>query len=117
MATILIADDDNVMLKLYELHLKKAGHTLIICQEGSSVMEQFERHTIELAVLDYLLPGKTGLELIQIIRKDNEKLPLIVITAQGKQTLKQDLLNAGANAVFTKPFSPSVLMKTIESLL
>lgn len=117
MPTILIADDDNVMLKLYELHLKKLGYTLIFCQEGTSVIDQFEKHPLALAILDYLLPGKNGLELIKIIRETNKTLPLIIITAQGRQTLKEELLTAGANAVFTKPFSPSALIKTIEELI
>ncbi len=119
MKTILIADDDVVMLKLYELNLKKAGFRTLSCKDGLSVLPLLQTENPSLAILDYQLPGKTGLELIQACRADKKwkELPLVVITAQGKESIRNELMCAGANVVFTKPFSPSRLIKTIEALL
>ncbi len=119
MQTILIADDDPVMLKLYQLNLGRAGYRTVACAEGLGVHAKAVAEKPNLAILDYLLPGKTGLELIQDFRADAAwvDLPLIVITAQGKESTKAELMAAGANQVFTKPFSPTALVKSIQELL
>jgi len=118
MKRILIADDDRVMVRLYQLHLRRQGHSLNIFENGEEVLEVLDSLHFDLAILDYMLPGVSGLELIQKIRSMPSKrhCPIIVITGQGRASLKGELTDAGANVVFTKPFSPVQLIKTIESL-
>jgi DNA-binding response OmpR family regulator len=119
MSKILIADDDPVMVKLFEFNLRRNGFELVLCREGHSVVSQAHAHRPDLAIFDYMLPGRSGLELIQDFRADEglAALPIIVVTGQGKGSTRQDLLGAGANEVFTKPFSPTVLLARIRELL
>lgn len=119
MNTILIADDDPVMVKLLEFNLKRGGYQLVQCREGLSVVEQARSHSPSLAIFDYMLPGRSGLELIQDFRGDPDlkPIPIIVVTGQGKGSTKNELLDAGANEVFTKPFSPTVLLSRIKQLI
>ncbi len=119
MTKILIADDDPVMVKLFEFNLKRNGFELVLCREGHSVVPQARSAAPQLVIFDYMLPGRSGLQLIQDFRQseDLRHLPIIVVTGQGKGSTRQDLLDAGADEVFTKPFSPTVLLARIRDLL
>ncbi len=119
MSNILIADDDPVMVKLLEFNLKRSGYTVTVCREGLSVMPQAMEKRPVLAIFDLMLPGRSGLELIHDFKDSKElaELPIIVVTGQGKGSTKQELLGAGASTVFTKPFSPTILMSRIDELL
>lgn len=115
---ILIADDDPVQVKLLEFNLKKFGYEIITCREGLCVQPRALEEGPDLAILDLMLPGKSGLELIRDFKNDSQlsELPIIVITGQGKDSTKDELLASGADCVFTKPFSPKVLIAKINEL-
>lgn len=117
--TILVADDDPVMLRLLQLNLGKAGFSVVSCSEGTSVLETALAVKPSVALLDYLLPGRTGLELIEDFKKTPSlaAVPIIVVTGQGKGSTRNELMAAGAIEVFTKPFSPSLLIETIKEQL
>jgi DNA-binding response OmpR family regulator len=119
MKTILIADDDPVMVKLLEFNLKRAGHRVEICREGLSVVAKACDVRPDLAIFDLMLPGRSGLELIVDFKGDGElaEIPIIVVTGQGKGSTRHELLKAGASTVFTKPFSPTILINRISELL
>lgn len=119
MRTILIADDDPVMVKLLEFNLKRGGFRLVQCRDGSSVAVQARHNQPALAIFDYMLPGRSGLELIEDFRADAtlKTIPIIIVTGQGKGSTRDELLAAGADEVFTKPFSPTELLNRIEQLL
>ena len=119
MKTILIADDDPVMVKLLEFNLKRAGYRVEICREGLSVAAKAHDVSPNLAIFDLMLPGRSGLELIKDFKDHDElvTIPIIVVTGQGKGSTRHELLDAGANTVFTKPFSPTILINSISELL
>lgn len=119
MHKILIADDDPVILKLLEYNLSKSELNVVACTDGKSVLETAMREKPHLFLLDYLLPEKSGLELTQTLRETTEfkETPIIIITGQGKTSLRNEFLAAGANEVFTKPFSPKKLLSTIQQML
>lgn len=116
---ILIADDDPVMVKLFEFSLGRAGHELIICREGSCVVERALDTEPQVAIFDLMLPGCSGQELIRLFQDDNKlrKIPIIVVTGQGKDSTQSSLIEDGARHVFTKPFSPSTLLTKIGELV
>lgn len=116
---ILIADDDPVMIKLLEFHLRQHGFRVIACRTGDAVLPLAREQQPTLAIIDYLLPGRNGLELLQDFRGDPDfaKLPLIVVTGQGRDSTREALLAAGACRVFTKPFSPTILMESIRTMI
>lgn len=119
MKTILIADDDPLMIRLLEYNLKRADFRLIICREGLGAEHLLKVERPDLAIIDVMLPGKDGLELIQSVRGDEDlkDMPLIVVTGHGEHRVHEQLKEAGANRVFTKPFSPSLLQSTVQELL
>ncbi|MGE9297033.1 MAG: response regulator transcription factor [Puniceicoccales bacterium] len=118
MSTILIADDDPLMIRLYEFTLKRTDHRLIICREGLAAARLARTEEPDLAIIDLMLPGKSGFELIQEFREDEKlvTLPVIVVTGRGEHQVHEDLRNAGVDRVFTKPFAPSLLLSAIEEL-
>ncbi len=119
MKNVLIAEDDAVMVRLLEYTLKKSGFNTIICRDGSSVFSRISARKPDLGIIDLMLPGKSGQELIREFKADSElaRVPLIVVTGQGKGSTKDELLAAGAVSVFTKPFSPTALMARVNELL
>lgn len=119
MKKILIADDDPVMIKLFEFSLKRAGYELVVCREGLSVVERAHETLPQAAIFDLMLPGRSGQELIRAFQADAvlKGIPIIVVTGQGKESTEGTLLSDGARYVFTKPFSPSVLVSTLGELV
>ena len=119
MNTILIADDDPLMIRLLEFNLKRIGCRLIICREGLGAEHLVKIEQPDLAIIDVMLPGKDGFELIASIRCDEDLkgIPLIVVTGHGEHQVHRQLLEAGANRVFTKPFAPSLLLSAVQELL
>jgi DNA-binding response OmpR family regulator len=119
MKTILIADDDPMMVKLLEFNLRRAGHAVVICREGLSVCAAARAERPDMAILDVMLPGRTGLELLRDFRADPvlAGLPVVIVTSEGKSSTHDDLLAAGARNVYTKPFSPTMLLERVRQLL
>lgn len=119
MKKILIADDDAVMLRLLEWNLRREGFKITFCRDGPSVVIKVNERLPDLAIIDLMLPGKSGLELIREFKTDPnlKALPIIVVTGQGKGSTKEELLEAGAASVFTKPFSPTSLIAKVNELL
>jgi DNA-binding response OmpR family regulator len=119
MKKILIADDDPMMVKLLEFNLRRAGYAMAICRDGLSVCACARAEQPDLAILDVMLPGRTGLELLGDFRADPALagLPVVIVTSEGKGSTQDDLLAAGARNVYTKPFSPTLLLERVRQLL
>lgn len=119
MSTILIADDDPLMVRLLQFNLGRAGYELVICREGLSAEREARARRPDAAVIDVMLPGKTGQELIETFRADKDlaDMPVIVVTGHGEKQVHVALLAAGAQRVFTKPFAPSLLLVAVEELI
>lgn len=107
------------MAKLLEFNLHREGFDLMLCWDGSTVVDRVRDWKPDLAIFDFNLPGKTGIELSHHFRQDDalRDVPIIIITGQGKELAREDLLAAGVNEIFTKPYSPTVLVETIRKLL
>jgi DNA-binding response OmpR family regulator len=119
MKKILIADDDPMMVKLLEFNLRRAGYAIVICRDGVSVCARALDEKPDLAILDVMLPGRTGLEILRDFQADPmlAELPVIIVTSEGKGSTQDDLLAAGARNVYTKPFSPTLLLERVRQLL
>lgn len=119
MKRILIAEDDPVMSKLIEFNLKREGFDVTVCRDGPAVLRAARENCPDLALLDLNLPGMTGLQLSLAFEEDDllKKVPRMVVTAQGKDAVFDDLYAAGVKKVFTKPFSPSALAEAIRAEL
>ena len=118
-ATLLYVEDDESLSFVTRDHLELSGYKVIYCKDGHQARLAIEAGTdkYDCALLDVMLPGIDGFELAEMIRKQNQDLPIIFLTAR---SLKEDRLHGlrlGADDYITKPFSIEELVLKIEVFL
>jgi two-component system OmpR family response regulator len=113
---ILIVEDDNSINTLLARLMQKNGYNVVQAYSGTEAMLHIETKEFQLIVLDLMLPGITGEELIKNIRKTKE-MPVIVISAKIDKKDKVELLNLGADDYITKPFDIEEVAARIDSNL
>ena len=119
MARILLADDNPQIAKLVALKLSMSGHEVAVVSDGLEAVEAFESSTPELCILDVMMPGMSGLQVLKKLRGKPEfdRIPIVMLTALGEEKHVVQALQDGANEYVTKPFSPAELVARIERLL
>ncbi|MDX2110191.1 MAG: response regulator [Verrucomicrobiota bacterium] len=119
MKKILVVDDDIAMVRLYEMQMRRAGYACYSFQTGKAALADAAKIAPDIIILDFELPDMKGIDVIRALRADVAfaKVPMITVTGQGKSGLKSELLAAGAVEVFTKPFSPALLLRSVQQLL
>ncbi len=119
MARILVADDDVDIRELVEFKLSTMGHDIIAVGDGAAAVEACRAQKPDLAVLDVMMPGVSGLDAIREIRADPAlaDLPVILLTARAQESDVETGFDSGADDYITKPFSPRELASRVEALL
>ena len=119
MARILVADDDVDIRELVEFKLSTLGHDVVAVGDGAAAIEACRAERPDLAVLDVMMPGVSGLEAIKAIRATPElaDLPVILLTARAQESDVETGFDSGADDYVTKPFSPRELAERVEALL
>lgn len=110
---ILIAEDEIDLLELLKDNMSREGHHVFIANNGRKAWEIFEKESIDLCVLDVMMPEIDGLQLVQKIREESE-IPVIFLTARGDDTDKVLGLTLGADDYLVKPFSMSELKARVQ---
>ena len=113
---ILVVDDEKEIADLVEIYLVSEKFDVIKCYDGDIAIDAIEHEKIDLAILDIMLPGISGLELCRRIRK-KENYPVIMLTAKDSEVDKVTGLTIGADDYVTKPFSPSELVARVKAHL
>lgn len=113
---ILIVDDEEHIIELVELYLSKEGYRVSSALDGDTAVEKFNEEKPDLLVLDIMLPGRDGLEILRHIRKTSE-VPVIMLTARESEVDKVVGLELGADDYLTKPFSPRELVARVKAVL
>ena len=116
MYTILTVEDDLHINNLLKEALGKAGYACSQAFSGTEALLWLEHNECQLILLDLMLPGLSGEEVLQQIRQTSN-VPVIVLTAKGEMEEKLDLLTSGADDYMTKPFSPSELVARVKAHL
>lgn len=111
--TILIIDDDNEVRELLGEYLRKNDFHTIALPDGAELIQKLSENTIDLVILDIMLPGNDGYELCKIIRTKSD-VPIIMLTAVCEDTDKIVGLELGADDYLTKPFNPRELLARIK---
>jgi DNA-binding response OmpR family regulator len=107
---ILIAEDDDLMLKTLEFRLKRDGHEVIVTHDGKEALEKIASHTPDLIITDIMMPYSSGLEIISAVRhKYSHHLPIIILSGMGQEDVVLEAFKLGADDYITKPFSPNEL--------
>lgn len=119
MARIVVADDDVDIRELVEFKLTSLGHEVRAVADGAAALEACRDDRPDLAVLDVMMPGFSGLDAIREIRADAtlEGLPVILLTARAQEIDVETGFDSGADDYITKPFSPRELASRVEALL
>ena len=116
MSKVLIVEDDAVISNAIEKVLKKKGLEVAATDSGIGVMDLIKEHSPEVVLLDINLPGMSGLNILEEIKKQNPSLKVVMITAVIDHETEQKALNLGANAFLKKPFMVEVLERLFIDL-
>jgi CheY-like chemotaxis protein len=116
--TILFAEDNVGIQKVYEKNFAKEGFKVILAEHGARAMAELHEQKVDLLVTDMFMPGMDTLELFSILKKEFPNLPIIVVSGHYAD-LKEDFQNKGFNvkAFFSKPVGVSELKQKIREVL
>ena len=114
---ILIIDDEAAIRESLETLLGLEGYTVELAMNGEQGLERIEENYYDLVLLDLALPGKSGLEILPLIRERRPSLPVIMITAYGKVANVVDAIRSGAQNFVQKPWDNEKLLADIRSAI
>jgi DNA-binding response OmpR family regulator len=107
---ILIAEDDQLMIKMLEFRLKKDGHEVIITHDGREAVNKLEEFQPDLVITDIMMPYLSGLEVVSAVKKRYPTgTPVIILSGMGQENVVLEAFQLGADDYMTKPFSPNEL--------
>lgn len=116
-AHILLVEDEVHLARFVELELDSEGYQISVAHDGITGLTLARESTPDLAILDWMLPGLTGLELCRRLRATGSKMPVIFLTANDEISDRVAGLDAGANDYVVKPFSVEELLARIRAHL
>lgn len=119
MAAVLLAEDDADIQFLVALKLRREGYQVREFGDGLSALADAREHPPDLAVLDIMMPGMSGIEVCRELRRDpaTANIPVILLTALAQEADIEAGLAAGADDYIVKPFSPGDLMTHVNATL
>ena len=114
--TILLIDDDENICKVVTLYLQKEDFDIKVAQDGQTGLNLFSQVNPDLVLLDIMMPGMDGIEVIKQLRRES-KTPVIMLTAKGDTFDKVLALELGADDYIVKPFEPKELIARIKAVI
>ena len=118
MERVLVVDDEPDVLLLCRLNLEQQGFHVLVASNGRSALDLLRDEKPDVLVLDLMMPGMTGYDVLEAIRADEQlpETPILVLTAKSLQADRVRTAELGASAFLTKPFLPSELCDLVRSL-
>lgn len=114
---VLLVEDDASIAFIVKDNLEESGYEVVYCVDGESGWQQFMRNTFDICLLDVMLPKKDGLSLATQIRKKNQDIPILMLTAMDSDDAKIAGFEKGADDYITKPFNMKELLLRMEVFL
>jgi two-component system phosphate regulon response regulator OmpR len=114
---IVIVDDDARIRDLLRRYLSQEGFDVLLAEDGRALDRILQRETIDLVVLDLMLPGEDGLSICRRLRASGVKTPVIMLTAKVEDADRINGLEIGADDYLGKPFNPRELLARIHAVL
>ncbi|HLQ39109.1 MAG TPA: response regulator, partial [Planctomycetota bacterium] len=114
---ILLVEDDRAIRTVLRDALQTDGHTVTVAADGDEAQALLRTRTFDLLLLDVLLPGPSGLEILQTLRQRDRRTPVLLLTARSSEGDKVLGLELGADDYVTKPFSLRELRARVRVLL
>lgn len=115
--TILIIEDEQTIATLISYNLNREGYLTHILFDGTQAMQEIQNHHYDLILLDVMLPGSDGFQILSSIRKIGIKTPVIMVTARNSEEEIVQGLMAGADDYIIKPFGVAELIARISAVL
>ena len=119
MKTVLVVDDEASLRNLVRTTLESDSYRILEASDGNEALEIAIVEKPDLIVVDWMMPGRTGIEVVVELRKtvDAKDIPIIMLTARGQKVDIERGAEAGVTVYLVKPFSPLELIDTVEQLL
>jgi two-component system phosphate regulon response regulator PhoB len=116
---VLVVEDEPAIQDLIAVNLEHAGHRVVRALDGETALRVVKAELPDLLLIDWMLPGMSGIALARMLRQDerSRQVPIILLTARGDESDKVAGLEAGADDYVTKPFSPRELLARIKAVL
>ncbi len=117
--TILIADDEPNIRQLIAFTLRRRGYIILEAEDGTTALALIRQDSPDLAVLDVMMPGLTGIAIVQQLAADpaTAEIPVILLSAKGQGIEIEEGLASGARLYLVKPFSPRELADRVAEVL
>ncbi|MCS0653275.1 response regulator transcription factor [Cytobacillus firmus] len=119
MKKILIAEDEEILRMLIADTLEDGDFEVDEAEDGEEALKQLEIKQYDLVILDYMMPGLTGLDVIRKIRGEhalNKEVKILMLSAKSQQNEQEEVLKAGADYFMVKPFSPLQLFEKVGKI-
>jgi DNA-binding response OmpR family regulator len=111
-AKVLLAEDDAALGFVIKDSLEEAGYEVILCADGQTAIERFNKNEFDICLLDVMMPHKDGFEVAKKIRQTSDVVPILFLTAKSLEEDKIKGFQSGADDYITKPFSmPELLLR------
>ena len=117
MATVLIVDDDQKLLKMLRRTLVYEGFDVVTAVDGREALAQVKAHRPGVIVLDWLMPGLNGIQVVEQLRAAHDDTMILMLTARDAIEDRVEGLESGADDYLVKPFAPAELLARVHALL
>ncbi|APO97781.1 response regulator [Xanthomonas hortorum pv. hederae] len=118
--SILVVDDQASNLHLYSSVLRKAGYEVDTCDNGNASLQILEHKRYQLVLTDVMLGGKSGLDVLELVRKGqgiNKDTPIIVYTSDGSPVVRQQAATLGASMFLERPIPAKELLNAVDLMV
>ena len=117
--TILIVDDQELMIRVLQATLKPLGVPLASAKSGAEAVRYIEETGVPRGIMEFSMPGQDGVETLRQIRKlaSGASIPVVMLTARDQTLIRKEAEGLHVHAFMTKPFSPNALLQTIREML
>jgi two-component system KDP operon response regulator KdpE len=113
---ILVVDDEAPMRRLLSNNLKASGYSVQVAADGSEALKLIDEHMYDLLLLDVNMPGPSGFQVLEAVRRDAE-VPVLMVSARKRESDIVEAFNRGADDYLSKPFGVAELLARVEALL
>ena len=119
LANVLLVEDEKSIVTLIKYNLEKEGFKVFCAETGEEALKIIKEKTLDVVILDWMLPDVSGIEVCRQIKKDKKlkNIPVLILTAKGEPDDKIKGLEVGADDYVTKPFNNKELLLRIKSLI
>jgi two-component system phosphate regulon response regulator OmpR len=114
---VLVVDDDTRIRDLLRRYLNQEGFDVLLAEDSRALNRILQRESVDLIVLDLMLPGEDGLSICRRLRAANDHTPIIMLTAKGEEVDRIIGLEVGADDYLAKPFNPRELLARMNAVL